>query len=205
MPALAQTYTMRVISVVDGDTVEVSDGARKATVRLADIDAPEKAQPHGAASRDALAALVLNQMVLVKPRVSDDYGRVVATIHVNGVNVNEAQLRNGMAWEYSQHHANRSLKALETEARGAKRGLWASARPLPPWEFRKSGAGTAQAHAEQRAQQRAPVTRTCGNKQHCSQMISCAEARFYFTQCGVKTLDKNADGVPCEKLCAAGR
>jgi phosphatidylserine/phosphatidylglycerophosphate/cardiolipin synthase-like enzyme len=41
----------------------------------------------------------------------------------------------------------------------------------------------------------------CGSKTRCSQMTSCAEARFYLNQCGAFSLDKNRDGVPCESLC----
>jgi hypothetical protein len=41
----------------------------------------------------------------------------------------------------------------------------------------------------------------CGSKTRCTQMRSCDEARFYLTQCGVLSLDKNGDGVPCEALC----
>jgi phosphatidylserine/phosphatidylglycerophosphate/cardiolipin synthase-like enzyme len=41
----------------------------------------------------------------------------------------------------------------------------------------------------------------CAGKTQCGQMSSCTEARFYLNQCGVKSLDKNRDGVPCESLC----
>ena len=33
----------------------------------------------------------------------------------------------------------------------------------------------------------------------------CEEARFYLTRCGLKTLDGNRDGEPCEALCATSR
>jgi hypothetical protein len=42
---------------------------------------------------------------------------------------------------------------------------------------------------------------TCGTKRTCGQMASCAEARFYLTQCGVSRLDADKDGIPCEDLC----
>lgn len=42
---------------------------------------------------------------------------------------------------------------------------------------------------------------SCGDKRTCAEMNSCAEARFYLTQCGIKRLDRDKDGVPCEKLC----
>lgn len=43
-------------------------------------------------------------------------------------------------------------------------------------------------------------TFTCG-KRTCSQMESCEEAKFHLTQCGVKSLDRDNDGVPCESIC----
>lgn len=43
-------------------------------------------------------------------------------------------------------------------------------------------------------------TFTCG-KRTCSQMTSCEEAKFHLTQCGVKSLDRDNDGIPCESLC----
>jgi deoxyribonuclease-1 len=42
---------------------------------------------------------------------------------------------------------------------------------------------------------------TCGAKTTCGQMQSCEEATFYLTQCGVKRLDGDGDGVPCASLC----
>ncbi|WP_090312052.1 excalibur calcium-binding domain-containing protein [Pseudomonas linyingensis] len=38
-------------------------------------------------------------------------------------------------------------------------------------------------------------------RKSCSQMTSCAEARFHLEQCGNTKLDGNGDGVPCESLC----
>lgn len=42
---------------------------------------------------------------------------------------------------------------------------------------------------------------SCGNKSKCSEMSSCEEAKFYLTQCGLRKLDRNNDGVPCESMC----
>jgi endonuclease YncB( thermonuclease family) len=192
--AQAQAFEAQVVAVVDGDTVVVAQGRRKITVRLADIDAPESAQPYGAASRQSLASLVMGKVLTIVPRVKDEYGRTVAALHVDGVNVSEAQIARGMAWEYSYHHANRKLAALQEDARRAQRGLWAQAQPVPPWEFRRPQAV---------ARNDAGAVPTCGNKHYCSQMRSCEEAQFYFAHCRVRTLDRNGDGVPCDKLCGA--
>lgn len=42
---------------------------------------------------------------------------------------------------------------------------------------------------------------SCGGKSTCGQMANCAEARFYLTECGLKKLDRDGDGTPCESLC----
>ena len=42
---------------------------------------------------------------------------------------------------------------------------------------------------------------TCGKKRTCRQMESCEEAQFYLESCGVRSLDGNSDGVPCNGLC----
>lgn len=39
------------------------------------------------------------------------------------------------------------------------------------------------------------------DKRTCKDMSSCDEAKFYLTTCGLKRLDRDGDGVPCEKLC----
>ena len=41
----------------------------------------------------------------------------------------------------------------------------------------------------------------CSGKRTCKQMDSCDEAKFYLSKCGVKSLDGDHDGVPCNKLC----
>jgi len=46
---------------------------------------------------------------------------------------------------------------------------------------------------------------TCGNKRNCGQMSSCKEAYFYLKTCGLKRLDRDKDGIPCESICGNGR
>ena len=120
------------------------------------------------------------------------------SLSIDGLDVNAEQIRRGMAWEYSSYHSNKALIALQQEARTASRGLWAQGDPTPPWEWRKlhpsTPAGPAAGHS-------AAPSSGCGNKTHCSEMSSCEEAKYYLVQCGVKSLDGNGDGVPCESLC----
>jgi len=39
----------------------------------------------------------------------------------------------------------------------------------------------------------------CNGKIYCSEMSSCAEARFYLRNCSGTKMDGNNDGIPCEK------
>ncbi|MEO6976284.1 MAG: thermonuclease family protein [Gallionella sp.] len=149
-PDTEQEFSARVIAVLDGDTVLIlyragtppasSVQGRHAgglvKIRLAEIDAPEKAQAFGTASRNSLVEMVLHRQIWVHTVALDKYGRTVAQLKVNGLSVNEEMVRRGMAWEYSHYHSDRRYIALQTEARQAGRGLWAQHDPTPPWEWR---------------------------------------------------------------------
>jgi endonuclease YncB( thermonuclease family) len=50
---------------------------------------------------------------------------------VGGLDVNTAQVRQGMAWVYRQYNRDNSLLALEQEAKKAKRGLWSEPNAIP--------------------------------------------------------------------------
>jgi len=198
-PSSGQAFTAKVIEVLDGDTVLVVRPGGLLKIRLAEIDAPEKAQAFGAASTQSLSGMVMGKQVQFVSQAMDQYGRMVAHLSVDGLDVNAEQIRRGMAWEYSNYHSNKALIALQHEAMQAPRGLWAQSDPTPPWEWRKQ-------HPSNGTARRAPPTDPgCGNKKHCSEMSSCEEAKYYFAQCGVKSLDGDGDGdgIPCEKLCAA--
>ncbi len=41
----------------------------------------------------------------------------------------------------------------------------------------------------------------CGIKKYCREMLSCKEAIFHMKKCGLKHLDGNNDGKPCNHLC----
>jgi len=143
LAAHAEKFTGRVIVVIDGDTVLVLKHGHPLKVRLADIDAPEvrhagsqKSQRYGPASRDALKRLVLHKRVEVDTLAIDKYGRTVALLKMDALNVNEEMVRQGMAWEYSHFHSDRHYIALQRQARQERRGLWQQVDPVPPWVWR---------------------------------------------------------------------
>lgn len=97
----------RVVAVADGDTLTILDASRQQhRIRLAEIDAPEKRQPFGQRSKQSLSDLC--------------YGR-------------DAAIEDGGRDRYA---TDRSLYAIQDEARAARRGLWSDPAPVPPWEYR---------------------------------------------------------------------
>ena len=38
----------------------------------------------------------------------------------------------------------------------------------------------------------------CDGREHCSQMTSCDEAKFFLRNCPNTKMDGNRDGIPCE-------
>ncbi len=230
LSAQAEVFSAKVIAVMDGDTVMVLReggsgaaghppasslrglrGSQKVRIRLANIDAPEKDQAFGKQSRDSLLEMVGGKQVQIDSQAVDQYGRVVGLISVDGRNVNQEQVRRGMAWEYSHYHSDKTYIGLQNHARQAKLGLWAQDNPQAPWQWRKlhpSMAPMQHPGSSNPFKGAAPVMlydMECGRKRRCSQMSSCGEALFYSNYCGVTTLDGNHDGIPCDDLCKGYR
>lgn len=125
----------KVISILDGDTIDVLVDQKPIRVRLINIDAPEKKQAWGTQSKNALGQLIFNQYVHVISSTTDRYGRVLGTVWVNQVNVNKQMVGSGLAWVYRQYLNDQSYLPLEENAKRTKSGLW-SQTAIPPWEFR---------------------------------------------------------------------
>jgi endonuclease YncB( thermonuclease family) len=85
------TKKERVTKVIDGDTFQTS--SRKCSVRLANVDAPEKGEPGAAKAKRALSNLIQGQQVQIDTVARDTYGRAVAKVKVDGKSVNAAMNR----------------------------------------------------------------------------------------------------------------
>ncbi|QHS56246.1 thermonuclease family protein [Mucilaginibacter sp. 14171R-50] len=131
----------KVIGVKDGDTmVLLSPDNQSITVRLAEIDAPEKSQAFGQAAKQFTSNLCFGKMVKLIGNQHDRYGRTVGKVELeNGTNVNYEIVKQGYAWQYRAYSKNMELASLEEHAREARLGLWQDANPTPPWIFRKEG------------------------------------------------------------------
>lgn len=121
--------------VLDGDTLILNPGKQR--VRLLEIDAPEISQPYGQASRQSLSELCQQARIRLDIQGKDQYGRSLARVYCNDLQVNTEQIRRGMAWVYDQYVQDKSLYPVQQAAQQAKRGLWSQPRPEQPWRFRQ--------------------------------------------------------------------
>jgi len=137
--AAAEQFTGKVVGISDGDTLSVLREGKAVKVRLHGVDTPEKAQAFGTRARQFTSELAFQQTVTVDVRATDRYGRLVGEVRLpDGRSLNQELVRAGMAWWYRQYAPKETaLAQLEADARAAKRGLWADASPVPPWEWRK--------------------------------------------------------------------
>ena len=82
----AATITGEVVAVADGDTIIVLDADKvQNKIRLGGIDAPEKTQPFGQASKQSLSDLVYGKTVVINTDKTDRYGREVGKVLVDGI------------------------------------------------------------------------------------------------------------------------
>lgn len=204
LPLSATSIHGTIVGVSDGDTVTLLDNAKtQHKIRLAQIDAPEKSQEFGQVSKQHLSDLCFGKSVIADIETIDKYGRSVAVITCENIEANLEQVKSGNAWVYKQYAKESKYFSAETLAKSEKLGLWGQPNPTPPWEYRKN----AKLHTKDKlgtvknANSEPKNKQECGSKSKCTQMSSCAEARFYFETCRVGKLDRDNDGMPCEKLC----
>jgi endonuclease YncB( thermonuclease family) len=149
MPAVVALLTCIVVGVSDGDTLTARckttdpETVETTKIRLSGIDAPEKRQPFGTASRDSLAALTFGKSIEATCHKSDRYARRVCTVAADGEDVGLKQIRVGLAWHYKSYEREQPVPERTAYAQGemaahaARRGLWQDPSPVPPWEWRR--------------------------------------------------------------------
>jgi micrococcal nuclease len=124
-----------VVSVVDGDTIDVRINGVVERVRYIGMDTPETVDPRkpvqcfGKEASAKNTELALGKVVTLERDVSerDRYGRLLRYVYVNGVMINEALVREGYAHVYTYPpdvKYDTVFREAERAAREQGRGLW---------------------------------------------------------------------------------
>jgi len=117
-------FTGPVVSVLDGDNIEVLHNTRTERIRLNGIDCPEIGQAYGTRAKQAASELVFGKEATLNTFGKDKYGRTIADVLLpDGTNVNHELVKDGWCWWYRKYApGNTVLEGLEKEAREARKG-----------------------------------------------------------------------------------
>lgn len=112
MYEFGHAYDVEVTRVIDGDTfvgdvhahiMDSEISLRNIYFRMLDINAPEKTgktKAAGLASKAFLEGMILGKVVQVDAHSHDSFGRKLARVYYQGVNINNLMLINGYAVPY---------------------------------------------------------------------------------------------------------
>lgn len=103
-------YNAKVLEVYDGDTIttEIDLGfsiKMKVKIRLANIDTPEvkgSEKSEGIKVREYLREMILGRNIVLET-IKDSkskYGRILGIIHLDGLNINQHLINEGLAKRY---------------------------------------------------------------------------------------------------------
>ena len=141
--AKAEVLIGTVVGITDGDTITVLDADKtEHKIRLMGIDAPEKSQDFGAASKQALSNYIYQKEVTVDYKKLDKYKRIVGKVILDNQDVCLAMIELGMAWHYKDYEKEQSktdkdlYSQAELKARDSKIGLWQDSKAIAPSAFR---------------------------------------------------------------------
>ena len=125
--------------VIDGDTIVLTTGEK---IRYLLIDAPETTNGHndcyGSNASTFNSDLVLNKTVGLSydEQCTDMYGRLLAYVSVDGMDVNELMVQRGYACVLFIPPDGKSrydeFKMYQADAKAMSKGIWGSCDPLPP-------------------------------------------------------------------------
>jgi len=141
----AATLVGSVVGISDGDTIKVLDSNKTLhKIRLKGIDAPEKKQDFGSASKQALSNYIYQKEVIVEYEKKDRYQRILGKVILNERDICLVMISDGMAWHYKDYEKEQTktdrdlYSQAEQKARKEKIGLWKDANAVKPSDFRSA-------------------------------------------------------------------
>lgn len=122
---------MRVITVIDGDTlIAVNAAGKKFKLRIKGIDCPELGQRNSFEAKEFAQSLVAGKWVDVKLYGRDKYKRYVARIRLDGVDLAKELVQRGLAFPLK----GSGLGFAALGARMTGKGVYRGFGQAKPWE-----------------------------------------------------------------------
>ncbi len=134
-------FTAKVVGIKDGDTVVVLDSLNnQITLRLAEVDCPEKSQPFGTKAKQFTSDQIYLKTIKYVVTDTDRYGRSIAMIYydVDNKYLSAEIIKAGMGWHYKRYSKSKELALFEDNAKKNKIGLWLDNNPIEPSEWRRN-------------------------------------------------------------------
>ncbi len=136
---LSAEQEIKIIRVIDGDTLLAESRGTEIKIRLSEIDAPEMNQPYGTNSKKCLSELIRESSSLkFKSDGQDNYGRSLGWLVTDGKNLNYEMIKQGCAWVYDRYVINKTIYSFQNGARLKNIGLWNQNNPVAPWIWRRN-------------------------------------------------------------------
>ncbi|APT48352.1 thermonuclease family protein [Bacillus safensis] len=143
-----ELQVVKLIRVIDGDTIKIIHNGEQKTVRLLLIDTPETkkpnscVQPYGKEASERMKELVENGLVEIELEPNqerDKYGRLLAYVYVDGESVQETLLEEGyarLAYIYKDQYIHlKEYKEAERQAKKQKIRIWKEVGYVTPKGF----------------------------------------------------------------------
>ncbi|MBW1615593.1 MAG: thermonuclease family protein [Deltaproteobacteria bacterium] len=121
---------VKIINVVDGDTVDFIDDNKKYRVRIVGIDTPERGQCFYSEATERMKQLVLNKNVnLVKSNIGKNkgyYGRLLRYVYINNQDIGASMVQDGYAISLKKYNHDKLQQYNELEKQAIKKtqGIW---------------------------------------------------------------------------------
>lgn len=121
---------VKVIGVIDGDTL-VLEG--KSKIRLRYVDAPELKFCGGKEAKNILEKIVVGKKAEVRSQIADQYGRGMALVDIDGVNINAEMLRSGwVRYHHDNSDVTEKMKSAFEESKERNSGIFGVCQGVVP-------------------------------------------------------------------------
>lgn len=207
----------KVISVSDWDTIKINYNWVDTTIRLIWVDTPESyttrfwyKECYWDEASEYLKNLLEWKSVWIEldqtQWTTDKYWRLLAYVFLDWENINWKLISEWYWWEYTYNKAYKyqsEFKNNEDTADLYNKWLWSS--NTCNWErmkaFEVEEETTKNVYDILNQSSNDTSSYSCSRKPYCSEIKTCAEAKFYLNSCGLNRLDRDSDWIPCESIC----